>query len=337
MRPGVLSSTKRSGLAKPNSTCLRQAPRRSSTGSPPSLLACTVLAATYVVITCSATASMSPSLSPKSRKIVGAGTPAACATARVVTATAPPSRRRRAAAAVILDRESVRGIDFGRRTHGSTISTRSLPSLRYRWYRHRRINDPSKEIHDHRHRRQRPPRVPDCRASCSTSSQPIPWASASATSAGPTASDARGVRVRAGDFTDPASLDHAFESADQVLVVSAAIRGPGAAEANRAAIECCRTRRSVTRALHQPPGGLARLALRRHSPSTPPPRHSLPSRVWPGQPCGTGSTPAPSSSTSRPRLRPVSSRLPEDGPFSWTAHADLAEVDAIALTRDRCA
>ena len=26
-------------------------------------------------------------------------------------------------------------------------------------------------------------------------------------------------------------------------------------------------------------------------------------------------------------------RLPEDGPVSWTAHADLAEVDAIALTR----
>ncbi len=26
-------------------------------------------------------------------------------------------------------------------------------------------------------------------------------------------------------------------------------------------------------------------------------------------------------------------RLPEDGPFSWTSHADLAEVDAIALTQ----
>jgi NAD(P)H dehydrogenase (quinone) len=26
-------------------------------------------------------------------------------------------------------------------------------------------------------------------------------------------------------------------------------------------------------------------------------------------------------------------RLPQDGPFSWTAHADLAEADAIALAR----
>lgn len=46
----------------------------------------------------------------------------------------------------------------------------------------------------------------------------------------------RGVRVRAGDFTDPTALDYAFEDADQVLVVSAGIRGPAAAEANRAAI-----------------------------------------------------------------------------------------------------
>ena len=47
----------------------------------------------------------------------------------------------------------------------------------------------------------------------------------------------RGVRVRAGDFTDPASLAHAFEGAEQVLVVSAAIRGGGAFEANSAAID----------------------------------------------------------------------------------------------------
>jgi hypothetical protein len=32
-------------------------------------------------------------------------------------------------------------------------------------------------------------------------------------------------------------------------------------------------------------------------------------------------------------LRTGELRLPEDGPVSWTAHADLAEVDAIALTR----
>lgn len=48
---------------------------------------------------------------------------------------------------------------------------------------------------------------------------------------------ARGVRVRHGDFTDPDSLDKAFEGADRLLIVSAAIRGPGAARASRAAID----------------------------------------------------------------------------------------------------
>ena len=32
-------------------------------------------------------------------------------------------------------------------------------------------------------------------------------------------------------------------------------------------------------------------------------------------------------------LRTGELRLPADGPFSWTAHADLAELDAIAATR----
>ena len=50
----------------------------------------------------------------------------------------------------------------------------------------------------------------------------------------------RGVRVRAGDFTEPATLRHAFEGADQVLVVSAAIRGAGAVAANLAAIDAAR-------------------------------------------------------------------------------------------------
>ncbi|MEU7619027.1 NAD(P)H-binding protein, partial [Micromonospora rifamycinica] len=45
----------------------------------------------------------------------------------------------------------------------------------------------------------------------------------------------RGVRVRRGDFTEPATLAHAFAGADQVLIVSAAIRGGGAVAANRAA------------------------------------------------------------------------------------------------------
>ena len=50
----------------------------------------------------------------------------------------------------------------------------------------------------------------------------------------------RGVRVREGDFTEPGTLKHAFEGAERVLVVSAAIRGAGAAAANRAAVDAAR-------------------------------------------------------------------------------------------------
>src|SRR5690349_7377278 len=60
---------------------------------------------------------------------------------------------------------------------------------------------------------------------------------------------ARGVRVRPGDFTEPATLDHAFEGADQVLVISAAIRGPHAAAANKAAIDAA-VRAGASRVLY---------------------------------------------------------------------------------------
>lgn len=143
---------------------------------------------------------------------------------------------------------------------------------------------------------------------------------------------ARGVRVRAGDFTDPTSLDHAFEGAEQVLVVSAAIRGPGAAEANRAAID------AAVRA------GASRVLYTSHQAASP---HSL----FPAQPQHAASEAhlaakgvewtalrhgfyASTLEIFAPGAVATGElRLPEDGPFSWTAHADLAEVDAIALTR----
>lgn len=143
---------------------------------------------------------------------------------------------------------------------------------------------------------------------------------------------ARGVRVRAGDFTDPSTLDHAFEGADQVLVVSAAIRGPGAAEANRAAIS------AAVRA------GASRVLYTSHQAASP--DSLFPAQI---QHAATESFLADQgvSWTSLRHgfyastleiyvptaLRTGELRLPEDGPFSWTAHADLAEVDAIALTR----
>ena len=141
-----------------------------------------------------------------------------------------------------------------------------------------------------------------------------------------------GVRVRAGDFTDPASLDRAFEGADQVLVVSAAIRGPGAAEANRAAVD------AAVRA------GASRVLYTSHQAAAPdslfPAQHQHSATEAHLAELGVAYTAlrhgfyASTFEIYVPAaLETGELRLPEDGPFSWTAHADLAEVDAIALTR----
>jgi NAD(P)H dehydrogenase (quinone) len=143
---------------------------------------------------------------------------------------------------------------------------------------------------------------------------------------------ARGVRVRAGDFTDPTSLQHSFENAEQVLVVSAAIRGPGAADANRAAIRAA-VRAGASRVLYtshqaasvdslfpaQHQHAATETFLAEQDVAWTALRHGFyvsTLEIYLPQALATGEL-----------------RLPADGPFSWTAHADLAEADAIALTR----
>lgn len=141
----------------------------------------------------------------------------------------------------------------------------------------------------------------------------------------------RGVRVRAGDFTDPAGLRHAFEGAEQVLVVSAAIRGPGAAEANRAAVDAAHA------------AGAARVLYTSHQAASatslfsPQATHAATEAHLAG--LGVPLT-ALRNGFYADTLRfsvgdaPRTGLLvaPEDGPVSWTAHADLAEAAALALT-----
>lgn len=140
----------------------------------------------------------------------------------------------------------------------------------------------------------------------------------------------RGVRVRAGDFTDPSSLDRAFEGADQVLVVSAAIRGGGAFEANSAAID------AATRA------GAGRILYTSHQAASP---DSLfpPQKVHAATEQHLAATGVPFVALRNgfyangiaihleAALSTGEMVLPEDGPVSWTAHADLAEAAALAL------
>jgi len=143
----------------------------------------------------------------------------------------------------------------------------------------------------------------------------------------------RGVRVRRGDYDDAASLAHAFEGAEQLLLVSAAATGEPALRQHRTAIDAARAagvRRIVytshmganpasrfapmpdhaaTEALLAD-SGLAFTALRNGF-------YTASGRMLLGQALETGELAAPA-----------------DGPVSWTAHDDLAEAAAIVLTEE---
>jgi NAD(P)H dehydrogenase (quinone) len=138
---------------------------------------------------------------------------------------------------------------------------------------------------------------------------------------------ARGVRVRRGDFGDPPSLAGSFEDAAQVLIVS----GPADPAPHRAAIEAAQAagakRILYTSHMGANPGSLF-TATRAHAET----ERDL-------QAAGVGFTSLRNGfyATSAisflgPALHTGELILPEDGPVSWTAHADLAEAAAIALT-----
>jgi uncharacterized protein YbjT (DUF2867 family) len=142
---------------------------------------------------------------------------------------------------------------------------------------------------------------------------------------------ARGVRVRPGDFTDPDGLRLAFEGADQVLVVSAAIRGGGAFAANRAAIDAARAA-GATRILYT-----SHQAASKDSLFPPQWAHKATEEYLAGldvqfTALRNGFYASTLGFAMGDALQTGRLVAPEDGPVSWTAHADLAEVAAIALS-----
>ncbi|MFG1869593.1 NmrA family NAD(P)-binding protein [Micromonospora arborensis] len=143
----------------------------------------------------------------------------------------------------------------------------------------------------------------------------------------------RGVRVRAGDFTDPTTLEHAFEGADQVLVVSAAIRGSGAVDANRAAIDAAHAAgaKRILYTSHQ--------AASRDSLFAPQLTHAATEEYLAG--LGVPFTALRNGFYASTLSFAIGAALetgqlvaPADGPVSWTAHADLAEAAAAALVEE---
>jgi NAD(P)H dehydrogenase (quinone) len=145
--------------------------------------------------------------------------------------------------------------------------------------------------------------------------------------------EARGVRVRHGDFDDANSLPHAFEGATQVLIISSNTGGGNVAEQHKRAIDAAKD------------VGAKRILYTSHMGSNaasafPPMRgHAATEALL--QSSGVAFTSLRNGfyADSGLMLLGQSSETgelvaPEDGPVSWTTHADLAEATAIILTEE---
>lgn len=143
----------------------------------------------------------------------------------------------------------------------------------------------------------------------------------------------RGVRVRSGDFTAPAGLEHAFEGADQVLVISAAIRGGDAVAANIAAIDAARTAgaKRILYTSHQAASTSSRFAPMLTHAAT---EEYLQQIDVPFTALRNGFYASTLGHHLGAALETGRLVVPADGPVSWTAHDDLAEAAAVALTDD---
>jgi uncharacterized protein YbjT (DUF2867 family) len=143
----------------------------------------------------------------------------------------------------------------------------------------------------------------------------------------------RGIRVRRGDFADPASLAHAFEGASRVLVVSVAATGETAVRQHRTAIDAAKA------------AGARRIVYTSHMgsrPSSPfPPMRDHAATEEALRDSGVAFTSLRNGFYATSALQllgkaPETGELaaPEDGPVSWTSHPDLAEAAVIALTEE---
>lgn len=141
----------------------------------------------------------------------------------------------------------------------------------------------------------------------------------------------RGVRVRRGDFADAASLADAFDGASKVLIVSAGATGDTAVRLNRTAIQAAR-QAGVERILYT-----SHMAASPTSLFAPMPTHAASEQAL--QESGVSFTALRNGFYTSTVLRLLGEAaqtgelaLPEDGPVSWTAHADLADAAVSALT-----
>jgi uncharacterized protein YbjT (DUF2867 family) len=140
----------------------------------------------------------------------------------------------------------------------------------------------------------------------------------------------RGVRVRQGDFDDPASLAHAFEGAEQLLLVSLDRTGEECVTGHRTAIEAA-VKARVGRIVYTSQVGAAHdsrfQACRDHAQT----EDMLRSTGLPWTALRNGFYTASALQFLESARHTGDIALPADGPVAWTGHGDLAEATAAIL------
>ncbi|RKE17049.1 SDR family oxidoreductase [Streptomyces sp. TLI_171] len=143
----------------------------------------------------------------------------------------------------------------------------------------------------------------------------------------------RGVRVRQGSFDDPASLVHAFEGAEQLLLVSLDRTGEECVAGHRAAIDAA-VKARVGRILYTSQMGAAHdshfQACRDHAVT----EDLLRATGLPWTALRNGFYAASALQFLEAARHSGDIALPADGPVTWTGHDDLAEATAAILTDD---
>lgn len=142
---------------------------------------------------------------------------------------------------------------------------------------------------------------------------------------------AKGVRVRMGDFTGPATLAHAFEGASKVLIVSTDSTGETAVRHHRTAVEAA-AKAGAQRILYT-----SHMGSTPSSPFPPMPDHAATEEAL--RQSGVPFTSLRNGFYASSAVMLISAALetgvlaaPEDGPVAWTAHTDLADAAVLALS-----
>ncbi|MDF5723545.1 MAG: NAD(P)H-binding protein [Rhizonema sp. PD37] len=148
-----------------------------------------------------------------------------------------------------------------------------------------------------------------------------------------TAFTSQGVTVRTGDFAEPNGLAAAFAGARQVLVTSVDQLGETALRMHQAAIEaaCAAGAQRVLYTSH--------MGAQANSPFVPACDHAATEAILAGT--GVPFTSMRHGFYAESAMHMIGHgleageiRMPEDGPVSWTARADLAEADAVLLANE---